>query len=84
VVWGGKKPNLIPGARTFDNESKRTTLPSVSRLKNEGIKLFKSSSPVIKVDFILSSPAGYSSICRKSKSDYFSERGNTIRIILND
>ena len=70
-------PNLIPGARTLDNESRRTTLPSVSRLKNEGIKLFRSSFPVMKVDFVASSSAPvYCSICKKSKTQiYPTEQG---------
>jgi hypothetical protein len=48
-------PSLIPGARTLDNESKRITRPSVSRLRNEGINLDKSSFPVRgMVDFVVS------------------------------
>ena len=38
------KPSLIPGARTLDKESRRMTRPSVSRLRNEGIKLFRRSA----------------------------------------
>lgn len=58
------KPSLNPGARILENESRRITRPSVSRLKNEGMRLDKSSFPVMEVDLVIS-PV-YGSICKKS------------------
>ena len=67
------KPNLIPGARTLDKESRRRTRPSVSRLRNEGIKLFRRSSADIGAGLVFGPVVPeYGSICRKS-----SVRSNT-------
>src|SRR5947207_3094139 len=43
------KPRRIPGARILDSESRRITLPSTSRLRNEGIRLETSCSLVCGV-----------------------------------
>ena len=46
------KPRRIPGARILERESRRTTRPSTSSLRKEGIKVKSNCSVVSGVEYL--------------------------------